>query len=107
MSSLLDLVSWEGLLFLLALFVIVLVRMTTGKIRVRGLLDGIAPDGTRFASSGRSQLLVATAWVAAHCVSQILQNPGKFPDISRNYLLLFGGSQLFYLASKYYSLRRD
>jgi hypothetical protein len=107
MLNLLNLASWVGLLFLLALFVIVVVRAITGHIQVHGLLHGTASDGTRFASAGRSQLLIATAWVAANCVSQVVQNPGKFPDISQNYLLFFGGSHLFYLGSKYYSLRRD
>lgn len=107
MLNLLNLISWEGALFLLALLVIVAVRVITGHIRVRGLLAGTAPDGTRFASTGRTQLLIATAWVAANFVSQVVQNPRKFPDVSQNYLMLFGGSHLFYLGSKYYSLLRD
>ena len=106
MSTLIDLLRWEGLLFLLALGILILAGMVTGRIRGRGLLDGITPTGARFASTGRTQLVIATVALATIYISQCLSHPGTFPEISPPLLLGFGGSHLLYLGSKLGGLRR-
>jgi hypothetical protein len=85
---------------------VIAIRIVTGGIRTRGLLDGTTPAGVRFASTGRTQLLIATLLAAGTCVAQSLNDPGKFPEIPRNGLMLFGGSHLLYLGSKWNTLRK-
>jgi hypothetical protein len=106
MPNLIDLIRWEGQLFLVALGIVVLAGVVTGIIRARGLLDGITSDGRRFASTGRTQLLIATVVVGATYVSRCLSHPGELPGISKPMLLLFGGSHIVYLGSKLSVLRK-
>jgi hypothetical protein len=104
MPDVTELIVWEVLIFLFALFGIVVIEILTGKINARGLLEGTTPDGTRFASAGRVQLLIATIVTAVQYLSQVVDNSQKFPDIPQNWLLLFGGSQVIYLGSKFRAL---
>lgn len=106
MPDLTDLITWEALLFLLTVFAVIVVRIVTGGIPAQGLLDGTTPAGARFASTGRTQLLIATLLAAGTYISQSLNNPGNFPEIPRNWLLLFGSSHLLYLGSKWNTLRK-
>jgi hypothetical protein len=100
-----NLLMWEGLAFLLALFGIVLVRVMTGSLRTRGLIEGTTARGTRFVSAGRLQLLIVSTVAALQYLTQVWQNPQRFPDIPQNWLLFFGGSQVLYLGSKFHGRR--
>ena len=104
MPDVTQLITWEVLIFLFALFGIVVIQILTGAINARGLLEGTTSDGSRFVSTGRVQLLIVTGIAAVQFLSQVLDNPQKFPDIPQNWLLLFGGSHVIYLGSKFYAL---
>src|SRR2546425_85553 len=97
MPEVTQLIVWEALIFLFALFGIVVIQILTGAINARGLLEGTTSGGTRFKSTGRVQLLIATIVTAVQYLSQVVDNSQKFPDIPQNWLLLFGSSQVIYL----------
>jgi len=104
MPKVTQLIVWEALIFLFALFGIVVIQILTGAINARGLLEGTTSGGTRFKSTGRVQLLIATIVTAVQYLSQVVDNSQKFPDIPQNWLLLFGSSQVIYLGSKFHAL---
>jgi hypothetical protein len=103
MPDLTDLITWEVGLFLLAMFGIVAVQILTGHINTKGLL--IKKEGDRSFSPERVQLLLATVAAAFEYLSQVLKDPTHFPEVSQNWLLLFGGSHALYLGRRFY-LRR-
>jgi hypothetical protein len=105
MPGITELIAWEGLAFLLALISILVVRVLTGSLRTRGLIAGTTAAGSRFVSAGRVQLLIVCLLAAAQYLTQVWQNPHKFPEVPQNRLLLFGGSQVFYLGSKLHGKR--
>ena len=78
-------------------------QILTGKINVQGLLNDKSSDGGF--SPGRLQLLVFTIGGAVSYLFLVLDNPklGQFPDVPNELLLVLGGSNLFYLAGKFYS----
>ncbi|HEV2729612.1 MAG TPA: hypothetical protein VGV15_06235 [Terriglobales bacterium] len=106
MPDITELIAWEVVIFLLALFGIVVIRILTGAINAQGLLEGTTSSGARFASAGQVQLLIATIVTVVQYLSQVIDNPQEFPDIPQNWLLLFGGSHVIYLSSKFHSLYR-
>lgn len=65
-------------------------------------------SGDRAFSPGRLQLLVFTIGGAFSYLFLVLGNQelGQFPDIPNELLLVLGGSNSFYLASKFYPLFR-
>jgi hypothetical protein len=79
--------------------------MLTGHIRTRGLIAGRTRKGSSFLSAGRVQLLLVTLAAAIAYLSQVLQNRQSLPDVPREWLLLFGGSQVLYLGSKFHGKR--
>ena len=103
MPDLTDLITYEIGLFLLAMFGIIAVQILTGHISTKGLL--MRKEGDRSFSPERVQLLLATLAAAFEYVSQLLKAPTHFPEVSQNWLLLFGGSHAFYLGRRFY-LRR-
>jgi len=104
MPEVTQLIAWEALIFLFALFGIVVIRILTGAINARGLLEGTTSDGSRFVSAGRVQLLIATGVAAVQYLSQVWDHPQVFPDIPSSWLLLLGGSHVIYLGSKFHAL---
>lgn len=100
-----DLTKWAGLAFLLLLFGGVGVRVLTGGLRTRGLIAGRTEAGSQFVSAGRVQALIVSLAAAVQFLTQVWQNPRQFPDVSQNWLLLFGGSQVLYLGSKFHGRR--
>jgi hypothetical protein len=106
MSTLIRLIEWESFLLLFLLALAVVVGAARGTIRSTGLLDGIDYRGVRFASTGRTQLLLSTAAIIVNYVSQLVSKPTAFPHLPSTWLALLSGSHLFYLGSKYSSLRR-
>jgi len=105
MVNILKIAIWEGYIFLFALLGIVALRVLTGNIRTRGLIEGRTAKGSAFVSAGRVQLLIATLAAAAAYLSQVMQNQQRLPDVPREWLLLFGGSQVLYLGSKFHGKR--
>ena len=95
---------WEGWAFLLAVSAILALQLLNGDIYTRGLLDFVRPSGQQLVSAGRVQLLIVTGVLATQYLSQVWNNPHKFPDIPANWLVFFGGSQLIYLGAKYRTL---
>jgi hypothetical protein len=51
------------------------------------------------------QLLLVTLAAAIEYLTQVLQNRQSLPDVPREWLLLFGGSQVLYLGSKFHGKR--
>ena len=100
MPGIAEIIAWEGLIFLSALFGVLAVRILLGSLRTRGLIAGTTAAGSRFVSAGRVQLLIVSLAAAAQYLTQVWQNPQQFPELSQNWLLLFGGSQVLYLGSK-------
>jgi len=74
MPEVTQLIVWEALIFLFALFGIVVIQILTGAINARGLLEGTTSGGTRFKSTGRVQLLIATIVTAVQYLSQVVDN---------------------------------
>jgi|SRR5208282_829859 hypothetical protein len=107
MPGIMELITWEGLAFLFALFGIVVVRVLTGSLRTRGLIEGTTAGGSRFVSAGRVQLLIVTLVAAAQYLTQVWNSPQRFPEIPQNWLLFFGGSQVLYLGSKFHGKRNN
>ena len=107
MNTLAQVVYYEILVFMTGLALIVIYQVLNGTINVNGLLRD--KGGDRGFSPGRLQLLVLTILSASYYFLLVLDNPGsaKFPPIPAELLLVLGGSNSFFLASKLYSLFRD
>jgi hypothetical protein len=105
MPDIVKIASWAALGFLTALCVIVMLRILTGELRTRGLIEGTTAAGSRFVSAGRVQLLIATLAVAVRYASQAWQSPQRLPDVPQTWLLLLGGSHVLYLGSKFHGKR--
>jgi len=105
MVDILKIAVWEGYIFLFALLAIIALRILTGDIRTKGLIEGRTSQGSPFVSAGRVQLLIATLAAALAYLTQVMQNQQRFPDVPREWLLLFGGSQVLYLGSKFHGKR--
>lgn len=97
-------ISLEILFFIVALASIVFYLILTGKINTKGLL--IEKNKTRNYSLPRVQLLVITLLSVVFYLIEVKHNvgSGKLPQISEELLLILGGSDLFYLGSKFHSL---
>jgi hypothetical protein len=91
---------------MIGLALIVVYQLMTGKINMNGLLHDGSDGGF---SPGRLQLLVFTIGGAFYYFLLVLDNveQATFPEIPNELLLVLGGSNSFYLASKTYSLFRD
>lgn len=107
MSTLSTFLKYEVWFFVVGLALIVVFQILTGKINVKGLLHETSSDHDF--SPGRLQLLVITVAGALSYLSLVLGSPesGRFPDIPNELLLVLGGSNLFYLAGKFYSFFGD
>ncbi len=89
-------------LFLGAMFVIVVFRLLSGDINTTGLL---ADKETGAFSPGRLQLLLATAGGAVFYFSSILTSPNvtSLPEFPTELLVIMGMSNAGYLGGKVYS----
>jgi hypothetical protein len=105
MPDLVKIATWEAVGLLTALSVLVMLRLLTGDLRTRGLIEGTTAAGSRFVSAGRVQLLIATLVVAVQYASQAWQSPQRLPDVPQTWLLLLGGSHVLYLGSKFHGKR--
>ena len=110
MPTLLTFVRYEVGFLLTALAAIVVYKLLTGGIIMRGLLD----DEHGVFSPGRLQLLLFTLAMASHLLSQIVSsnagavpgNPAHFPVVDHKLLLALFGSHSVYLGGKTYSLHQ-
>lgn len=102
MSTLATVLQYEIWLFMSGLALIIAFQLLTRKINIEGLLF----DGREQFSPGRVQLLVATIAAASYYFLEILNSrrSGKFPELPKEFFLILGGSNLFYLGGKLSSL---
>ncbi len=100
MPGIAELVTWEGLAFLLVLFGVVVVQLLTGQINLTGLL--IKKEGDRSFSPERVQLLLATLAAASQYLSLVLKDPTRLPQVPNSWLLLYGSSHALYLGRRFY-----
>jgi len=107
MPFLTRLAYWEGVILLGGFFGIVLWKLFTGRIGLRGLLDGDEADGATLTTSfspGRAQLLLVTLASALYFLVQVIRNRSALPSVPPALLLAFGASNAAYLGGKAYSL---
>lgn len=102
MPQVLDFALWSGVALFVLIIASVIIRLITGKIMIAGLCDGMTPNGFRFVSAARVQLLIMTLATAANCLSQVWNTPQELPNLSSTWLALFGASQTVYLGSKWW-----
>jgi hypothetical protein len=100
MNTLSTVLRYDMFFILAGLILIVGLRMVTGKINTYGL---ITDKTTRKISPGRLQMLMVTLLIATYYVVTVMQE-NKLPALSQEYLLALGGSHLFYLGGKSYSV---
>jgi hypothetical protein len=90
---------WEGLGFLVLLAMILVYRMLTGQIILAGLFRRKDDQGA--VSPERVQLLLATLALSGKYLGSVLHNTnGSLPDISPQWLYLFGASSGLYASVK-------
>lgn len=100
LSVLIWLARWEVILFVGGLAAIVGYKLMTGQINTRYLLYGTRPDGTRYFSPERVQLLVATLAVAGQYLLTASHASGSLPKLPGGTLELLGLSNSVYLSGK-------
>lgn len=101
MNSLTTFATYEFGILLTALFGVVMFRMLTGHINMRGLLSAKETGGG--VSPARVQALIATLNLTFYLLAKLLSKQNgvvHFPEVPAEALLLISGSQGFYLVSK-------
>jgi hypothetical protein len=89
----------EMLCFLYVLAATIAVQILTGRIRLVGLLSD--KGKTRQLSAGRVQLLMASVMMCISYLDQVANaTGGAMPDVSTNWLYVFGGSGGIYTLEK-------
>ncbi|HEY0396225.1 MAG TPA: hypothetical protein VGD01_17205 [Candidatus Elarobacter sp.] len=86
--------------FLGGLAAVIAMQLLAGGINTRHLFYGRRNDGALYFSPERVQLLLFTVWVAFSYLLSVIEQPGKFPEISAQTLGLLGGSHALYLGGK-------
>jgi hypothetical protein len=104
MPDIMQIVTWEVLGLLFALFAVVVSQVLTGHINMHGLL--MRKEGDRSFSPERVQVLIATLAAGFGYLLQVLKDPTHFPEIPSSWLVLFGGSHALYLGRRF-QLRRS
>ena len=89
---------------LIVMSAIIISRLITGRINLKGLLyeKNIA---NKF-SPVRIQLLLVSVAVALYYLFKLYDDPTRFPMVNKDVVLLFGVSNLVYIAGKYWVLCR-
>jgi len=104
MPSLSTLVSWEGLVLIGGLAVVVFWKIVTGEIVLDNLFDGDIrnPEGgfDTYASAGRVQIFWVTIYAAFYYLYQVVSNPTEFPTLPTWLLAALAGSHGLYLGGK-------
>ena len=86
--------------FLIAVPVVTIYHVFTGRIWLAGLLFERNPQGRMVYSPARLQLLLVTLMGAVQYLLHFIQKPTEMPDIGGWNLLGLGSSQALFLASK-------
>jgi len=84
---------------------VVVIQLLTRKINLRGLL--MKKEGDQSFSPERVQLILAALATASQYLAQVLKDPSRLPEVSQNWLLLFGGSHALYLGRRFYLTQTD
>lgn len=102
MSFVSTVVTYEVLLFLGILAFVIFYQLLTGKINTRRLLfsKGRARDGAAGFSPSRVQLLIVTVASAIFILSEVLSDPGGFPEVPTWIIAVLVGSEAIYLGRK-------
>lgn len=102
MKTLIAFESFSVGAFLAALALLIFIRLLTGGISLKGLLDDKFDNkaGEQALSVPRLQLLLASIAAAGDCLWQVMAQPDHLPMIPPALLLVLGGSQGGYLLSK-------
>jgi hypothetical protein len=88
--------------FLICLAATIAWQMLTRQIPLTGLL--LQKDSGGSVSPGRIQLLLATIAACGSYLAEVARSTdGKMPDVSANWLYLFGGSSGIYALEKIWS----
>lgn len=100
MNSLFKSGEYGGLVLLLGFVGVVIWKIASGEISLRGLLAS-KPD-THHPSIERIQLFVVTLFVAGRYVLAVIGNPHRdsLPDLPAAFVAVLGASQAIYLAVK-------
>ena len=94
-----DILRLEGNGFLVLLAAILIYRMLTRQISLGGLLA--RKDGSGGVSPERVQLLLATLALSVKYVGDVVHSTnGVLPDVSAQWLYVFGGSSGIYASVK-------
>jgi hypothetical protein len=93
-------IAWIGMGFLSVLAIIVLLRIGSGKLIVRGMVCDL---NTGEVSPGRIQTLVLTIGYAGYLLLNLKAGAPHFPPITTMGLALLFGSHAGYLGLKGYS----
>ncbi|MGB8771995.1 MAG: hypothetical protein WCC92_20450 [Candidatus Korobacteraceae bacterium] len=97
--SLIRILHFELLGFLYLLAAVVFFQIATRRINLQGLITH--KDGSNQVSPERIQLLLATIAASATYFGQVASSTsGKMPDISPQWLYVFGGSSGIYAVGK-------
>jgi hypothetical protein len=104
-DSLVKIVRWEILSFLVALAATVVFQLLTGRINMNGLLRVKLGESRGNLSPPRVQLLLATLGAAMYYVLATLETAkmGKLPELPDAWPAVLGGSNLIYLGGKAYA----
>jgi len=97
---------WEAVVLFGGFLGVVLWKLLTGSIPLGYLLDGDVRDPSTAngfssqASTGRTQTLVVTLFIAGYYLQQVIRNPTALPQVPVPMVMALGGSHAFYLAGK-------
>ena len=97
---------WEAVVLFGGLLGVVLWKLLTGSIPMAYLLDSDVRDSSAAngfssqASTGRTQTLVVTLFVAGYYQQQVIRNPTALPQVPVSMVVALGGSHAFYLTGK-------
>jgi hypothetical protein len=99
---------WEVLIFVGGMAALIAMRLLTGRINIQYLLWGRRADGSRYFSTERVQLLVATIAIAMDYLLTAMHTPsGNMPKIPDGALELLGASNAIYLGGKGWMMLRN
>ncbi|MCU1321635.1 MAG: hypothetical protein JWM43_1284 [Acidobacteriaceae bacterium] len=95
----LSILHFEVWSFLCVLGGMIVYRLLTRQIDMGGIFA--RKDGSEAASPERIQLLLSTLGLSVQYLGQVWHTPdGKMPEISRDWLMVFGGSSGIYVGVK-------
>ena len=107
MDKLFQVIRLEVWAFLGVLAAIVMYRLLTGAINVRGMLRSKNPRGKAVYSPERVQLLVITIAAALYLIGAVISSGKEFPTLPNEFAFALLGSHGIYLGGKAVRGRRS